>query len=310
MSLQQRAYAGPSDHNAMVDLVHSYPAENLHVVDLPYRFSSWAFDEPSNIRLWTDVAGRVAAWAILQTPFWSLDYAYRPDVGDEVHADLLAWADGRASAAVDTAYGRPAWFVSVFASQKERQRALERSGFASQAKVGADSWSKVLLRRVPAQPLLQPQLPPGFSLRPLAGAAEVAAYVDLHRAVFESENMTVAWRARTLRHPDYRPDLDLVAVAPDGRLAAFCVGWFTPTGLGSPSGQIEPMGVHADFRHLGLGRAILSQALRRLEGCGVTSTLVETDSYRNAAFELYEAVGFRVVQDVLVYRKDYAAAPG
>ena len=69
------------------------------------------------------------------------------------------------------------------------------------------------------------------------------------------------------------------------------------------------MGVHSDFRQLGLGRAILSEAVRRLVNLGVAHIDVETDSYRNAAFELYEAVGFRVIQDVLVYRQDYAAAP-
>jgi hypothetical protein len=31
---------------------------------------------------------------------------------------------------------------------------------------------------------------------------------------------------------------------------------------------------------------------------------VETDKYRNAALELYQAVGFQVIRDVLVYRKD------
>ena len=155
-----------------------------------------------------------------------------------------------------------------------------------------------------------PALPAGYSLRPLAGEAECSAYVDLHRAVFESKNMTVEWRARTLRHAGYRPDLDLVVAAPDGRLAAFCVGWFQPGDARSaPSGQIEPMGVHEDFRKLGLGRAILSEAVRRLASLGAAHVDVETDSYRNAAFELYEAIGFRVIQDVLVYRKDYAAAP-
>jgi hypothetical protein len=41
---------------------------------------------------------------------------------------------------------------------------------------------------------------------------------------------------------------------------------------------------------------------------GARRIYVETDSYRNAAFELYEAVGFQVIQDVLVYRKDYQGA--
>jgi ribosomal protein S18 acetylase RimI-like enzyme len=66
------------------------------------------------------------------------------------------------------------------------------------------------------------------------------------------------------------------------------------------------MGVHANFRKLGLGRAILTENLRRLQAAGAERTYVETDSYRNAAFELYEAAGFRVAQEVLVYRKDYA----
>jgi mycothiol synthase len=140
----------------------------------------------------------------------------------------------------------------------------------------------------------------------LAGENEVEAYVQLHRAVFESKNMTAEWRTRTLRRPEYLPDLDLVAVAPDGRLAALCVCWLDKESE-KPSGQIEPLGVHQDFRKSGLGRAILSEGLRRLYLCGADRVYVETDKYRNAALGLYEAVGFRVIRDVLVYRKDYDA---
>ena len=306
MTLQQLPYTGPADQAAMAALVRAFPADNLHVTDLPYRFSSWAFDDPRNAARWVDAAGQLAAWAVLQTPFWALDYAYRPDADPAVHHQILAWASDRARSALDTPSGRPSWFANVFTGQAQRRRDLEQAGFACVADIGEDSWSKVLLRRAEPAPAA-PALPAGFSLRPLAGADEVSAYVDLHRAVFESTNMTVDWRARTLRHPAYHPELDLVAVAPDGRLAAFCVGWFQAGPL--PSGQIEPMGVHSDFRQLGLGRAILSEAVRRLVNLGVAHIDVETDSYRNAAFELYEAVGFRVIQDVLVYRQDYAAAP-
>ena len=154
-------------------------------------------------------------------------------------------------------------------------------------------------------PVAQHTLPAGFTIRRLAGEAEVPAYVELHRAAFESKNMTVEWRARTLRRPEYIPDLDLVAVAPDGCLAAFCIGWLDTRSATGPGGQIEPMGVRADQRNLGLGRAILSEALRRLILHGAGQLFVETDSYRDAAFALYESVGFRVARDVLVYSKDY-----
>ena len=128
--------------------------------------------------------------------------------------------------------------------------------------------------------------------------------VALHRAVFESESMTVAWRTR--QHADYQPELDLVIEDSAGQLAAFCIGWFSPRGIeGRPSGQIEPMGVRADLRAHGLGRAILSEAVRRLYQRGAEHVVVETDNYRNAAFALYEAVGFRVIRNVLVFRKDY-----
>jgi ribosomal protein S18 acetylase RimI-like enzyme len=96
-----------------------------------------------------------------------------------------------------------------------------------------------------------------------------------------------------------------VAVAPDGRLAAFCVGWLNDHPTGEVNGQIDPMGVHADYHRLGLGRAILYENLRRMYMHGARQVFVETDSYRNPAMALYEVVGFRVFREILVYRKDY-----
>ena len=194
----------------------------------------------------------------------------------------------------------------AFAGQTERIRALEEVGFSCQADVGEDSWSKVLMRRPAQAPVAEYGLPSGFTIRPLAGESEVDAYVALHQAVFESRSMTVEWRARTLRWPEYVPDVDLVVVSPDGSLSGFCVGWIDPNIAGEIVGRIEPLGIHADFRHLGLGRAVLSECLRRLYWHGANHILVETDNYRGAALDLYESVGFHVDRDVLVFRKDYA----
>jgi mycothiol synthase len=305
MSIGQREFYGETDIQAMIGLARVSPADNLHVVDLPYRVSSWALDDPDNVGLWVNAEGQLLAWAVMQTPFWAIDYACQPDAEPKLHCQVLAWADRRARQIVDTPSGHPCWFVMVSAHQTNRIGDLEDAGFVSQANVGEDSWSKGLMGRPVEAPVAEYTLPAGFNIRPLAGENEVAAYAQLHRAVFESKNMTAEWRTRTLRRPEHRPDLDLVAVAPDGRLAAFCVCWLAKDSEGEPTGQIEPLGVHEDFRELGLGRAILSEGLQRLHLCGADKVYVETDKYRNAALALYEAMGFRTIRDILVYRKDY-----
>lgn len=307
MSFTRHVFSGELDMQAMMALSAAFPADNLHIADLPYRFSSWALDDPGNVSLWVDAEGRLLAWAVMQTPFWTVDYAYHPHAA-HLLKDILAWADGRARQMLQVDSGLPCWFAMAFSGQTERIRALEEAGFACQADVGEDSWSEVLMRRPAQVPITGYALPADFVIRPLAGEREVADYVALHRAAFESRSMTEAWRARTLHRPGYVPDADLVVVAPDERLAGFCIGWLAPNIAGETVGHIEPLGVHPDFRCQGLGRAVLSECLRRLYRRGARHALVITDNYRGAALNLYESVGFHVIQDVLIFRKDYTDA--
>lgn len=302
-------FSGESDVQSMMALARATAADNVHVVDLPYRLSSWALDDPHNAGLWLDAAGRLLAWAVVQSPFWTIDYAYDAGAAPALHGAILAWAGERARGLLSTPSGRPCWFVNAFAGQEERLRDLAGAGFACQADVGEDSWSKVLLGRPARVPVADEPPPAGFTVRPLAGEIEVGAYVDLHRTVFESKNMTTPWRLHILRRPEYRPELDLVAVAPDGRLAAFCICWLDRR-LDPPRGQIEPLGVHPGFRGLGLARAILAEGLRRLHLGGAEEVLVETDRHRNPALALYQSAGFFPLRDVLVYRKDYGEVRG
>ena len=302
MTITQRAFSAQPDKYLMSALARQCPEHNLHVTDLPYRLSSWAVDDPENVRLWFDENQQLVAWAALQTPFWTIDYVCQPEHEAGLHQEILAWADHRAQAAQSTPYARPAWFVMVFAGQKDRIRDLENAGFKCQSEVGADSWSKVLMRRSSPAPVKAYEPRPGFTVRSLAGAAEVQHYVDLHRSVFESKNMTLEWRMRTLQHPDYLPGLDLVVESPQEALVAFCICWFDKNSM---TGHVEPLGSHKDFRPYGLGRVALSEGLRRLQALGAKNIFVETDNYRNTAFRLYQSFDFEVIQDVLVYRKDY-----
>lgn len=303
MPMIQRSLQNETDKQEMLQLARHFPADHLRVNDLPYRLSSWALDDQQNTRLWFG-NDHLIGWAVLQTPFWTIDITCQPDLEAQLYPEILAWADERALAALDGPYGRPIWFADVFADQVGRRQYLEAVGFADQANAGEDALSKVFMLRPGELPVKEYKLPVGFCMRPLAGEGEVAAYVNLHQSTFESKNMTVDWRLRTLHHPTYRPDLDLVIAAPDGRLAAFCICWLNPDS--SPiSGQVEPLGCHRDFRRYALGRVALFEGLRRLQVAGAQEIYVETDSYRNTAMRLYESAGFKVVRDVRVYRKDF-----
>ncbi len=302
MAIIQRPFREAADLQRMAALVHQFPGEHVHVIDLPYRLCSWAFDDPENARLWFE-GDALAGWAVMQSPFWVIDIACRPDAEQELYPAMLEWAKQRAAALVGSDYERPEWFVNVFERQAARRAALEQAGFAGQSGVGEDSWSQVLMAREASAPLPETSIAPGFTIRPLEGEREMEAYVALQRAVFESKNMTLAWRARTLLRPEYVPQVDLVAVSPAGELAGFCIGWLDRPGYGGqPGGQIEPMGVSESFRKAGLGKALLVECTRRLRQLGAQRVYVETDAFRGPALALYESVGFRTIEDILVYR--------
>ena len=303
MAILLRPFLAESDKTLMYTLACQFPEENLHVLDLPYRLSSWAFDNPDNIGLWFN-GNELVAWAVLQNPFWTIDCVCHPTYGLNLHPEMLAWADRRACATINTPSGHPTWYVDVFTGQIERIHDLEKAGFICQADVGEDPWSKVLMRRSIQTPVRVYSPPKGFTVRSLAGEKEVEGYVELHRSVFESKNMTVDWRKRTLEHPAYKAALDIVVESPDGRLVAFCICWQDENSL---DGRVEPLGCLKDFRRYALGRVALSAGLQRLQSLGARNIFVETDSFRNTAFQLYESFDFQGIQNVLVYRKDYKA---
>lgn len=288
MNILPAAYRGLVDHPRMLDLAGLRPGQYLHVIDLPYRMCEWSADGAGNTLLLEDQAGQLQGWFALRAPFWAADiYVRRP----ELYGQALTHISAQAGKLLDSATGRPTWYVNVFEDQLDWIAALEQAGFSCQSYLAENAWLKALLVR---GPLPEVRLPAGFRLRALNGLAEVPAYVDLHRLAFGSENMRVDWRARILTQPGYDPSLDLVIEAPDGRLAGFCIAWFNRSGReGLPAGQIEPMGVHSDFR--------------RMAGLGAQNAYVETYDYPDGpAFLSYQAAGFALERKVLVYHKDFA----
>ncbi|GCE15637.1 GNAT family N-acetyltransferase [Tengunoibacter tsumagoiensis] len=273
------------------DFVRTFPLQNRHVLDISWRISAPIINEGRDGAFWQDTQGRIVGFAAWQYYWAALDFFILPGPTEqEVEAAIFAWAEERMHER-DVERGYPLSYCVEFRDDDDTRRQLvEAHGFLLEAD---DSY--VLFQHTLDTLAQIPALPDGFTLRPLRGVEEVAAYAELHRAAFESTSMTPEWRARTLQTPQYRPELDLVISAPDGSLVGFCVGWFDAD---HQAGQIEPLGVHPHFHQYGFGRVLLLEMLRRFKEQGARRAFVETNLSFIPALRAYEAVGFQQVHTI------------
>ena len=147
-------------------------------------------------------------------------------------------------------------------------------------------------RRPMSAPIPDAQPAPGYSIRALGDESELPARSWLSWRAFHPDEPHEkyegwAWYRNVQRAPLYRRDLDLVALAPDGELAAFCTVWFDDL---TRTAAFEPVGTHPAHQRRGLGRAVMAEGLRRAVHLGATLAIVS--SYSSAAGALYASVGF------------------
>lgn len=74
-------------------------------------------------------------------------------------------------------------------------------------------------------PLDAPSLPRSFLVRAVTGLSEAAARAAVHQAAFGPERVSTEVSAHLMRGArHYRPELDVVTVAPEGAFAAMALG--------------------------------------------------------------------------------------
>ena len=137
------------------------------------------------------------------------------------------------------------------------------------------------------EPPAPPTLPDGFRYRTF-GPDDLAERVAIHRDVWAPSRVTEESYVNVMAEWPYRPSLDCVVEAPDGRFAAYCLVWLEDE---NAVGELEPVGVREEFRRRGLGAAVCTFALRRLYEEGGRHGIVSCIT--DPACELYRAVGFR-----------------
>jgi mycothiol synthase len=165
------------------------------------------------------------------------------------------------------------------------------------------------LRHVLHMPIAAPQLPSGYRLRTFEGEADVEPWVELFNQSFVDHWNHHELTPEALRHylasPEYRADLDLLAIAPDGSFAGFCYCVLKPAGRSGKhydEGFIGVLGTRRGHRGIGLGRALLLAGLHLLkqQGAAVVDLSVDTQNPSGAG-RLYASVGFEPLRTFMLF---------
>jgi mycothiol synthase len=146
-----------------------------------------------------------------------------------------------------------------------------------------------------------PSLPAGYSIRHVTGEADLEARVAVHRAAFHPSRMTVEKHRKVMASPTYRPELDLVVVAPDNSFAAYTILWLDEV---NRMGIFEPVGCHPDHQRRGLAGAVMIEGRRRLYNLGARVAHVNSHREDSAGAGLYRSLGFAVTGRIYAWEKE------
>lgn len=307
--LVNRTYSGASDLQPMLDLlVAARPACRIAaypgIVDL--REILALSEVQANTRLWLGANDQVAAFALVDQ-YNNLCFEIdQLAANSEIEAEIVAWGEKCIRRAVQASDESWTLDASCRDDDSERIALLERNGFVRQ-----EGCSLHMARSLDA-PIPTPQVPTGFSIRPVAGEHEARELVALHRAAFDSENMTVEERLAMMRALEYDQELDLLAVAPDARLAAYCMCSISQEEnkrSGRNEGHTDPVATHPDFQRRGLARALLLTGLHKLKQRGIELAVLGTSSDNVAMQRVALAVGFCVESTTLWFAKPVSKNP-
>lgn len=235
------------------------------------------------VRVWTDASG-VAGMAICGRYDTAFDVFTRPSLrGAQAEVAMLADAYEVTRTVMAGSDKADSWAVSdVYGCDETRARLLTELGFERYR-----LWDHLTSRSLKT-PLPAASLPAGYTVRG-ATPADADRLAAVRNEAFGGSWTGPQFRDLVLTRPGYRPDRDLVAVAPDGRFAAFATTWLDEV---NAIGHFEPVGTSSAFRRLGLARAVMCHGLAELQRQGMTTATVEHDASNEAAAALYTGLGF------------------
>jgi ribosomal protein S18 acetylase RimI-like enzyme len=292
--ITSRVYEDDKDFQVMINLLKKIRTEEF-INDSPTKVDieeNLANEEVrANTRLWFD-GDQLIGWAYVddsQNLRWELDEKYTKAMGGEI----TTWGEtcirkilveGKAST-LDT---------------NCREDNVERLAFIRQHGFRQTETITVTLKRNLSEPIPEFKFPQGFSIRSVNGAVEAEAIASTHRAAFGTDYMTTENRLIIMNTSGYDPSLDLVAIAPDGSIAAYCTCSVNEQGK---EGSTDPVATHPNYQRMGLAWALLVHGLRMLKERGMKTVTLGTSGDNIAMQKTAESVGFVLEHRFLWFEK-------
>ncbi len=244
-----------------------------------------------NLRIWTGDDGQIQGFCWFQSGRMEIQVDPAASPAGEMEREMLAWAIGRQAAGADDATGDLS--ADAFEHDARKIAILADLGFHM---TGGDRydifWQDLRSRH------FEGKIPPGATVRAVDADRELEDRVAIHREVWPPPRFTAMSYAAVRAAPGYLPELDLVAVAPDGTVAAYCICWYDPI---NRIGEFEPVGARERFRRQGYGLAVMYVGLRRLQDLGATKAMVASSATNAASHGLYTRSGFTVTGQYHAY---------
>jgi ribosomal protein S18 acetylase RimI-like enzyme len=296
-------YSGAKDLQSMIYLLVAVrPADRItdypSVVDLHEALA--LTNVRDNTRLWFDAKDQIVGFAFVD-PYNNLRFEFdQQATHPDFESEIVAWGVECIRRAIQESGESLTLDASCRDDDTERIALLERHSFVMQ-----EMRSLHMVRSL-NEPIPTPQVPVGFSIRHVTGEHEVDALVALHRAAFGTENMTIEERIAMMRVPEYDVELDLLAIAPDDRFAAYCMCSISREEnerTGRNEGYTDPVATYPDFQRRGLAQALLLTGFHKLKRRGIDMAVLGTSNENIAMQRTAKAVGFHVQSTKLWFAK-------
>ncbi|MEL6225089.1 MAG: GNAT family N-acetyltransferase [Cyanobacteria bacterium J06627_8] len=316
--LTQRLYVGAVDHVALADFLNLCSEFDqldsfTTLANLELSFTAPGVNPQQDVCFWEDSDGQIIAFCSVEFPQedpdpldGSLWFRIHPKARSQaLMNDVLTWGEQRVRQVGRDRQCSVRLRTGSRATLHYRITALEAYGFRQ------DRCFHTLQRSLEI-PVSSPALADGFTIRASLGEADAEPWVEMFNQSFIDHWNYHPWTLKEhlhwLKDPDYCADLDLVAIAPDGTMAAFCYCAIEAAynkKKNCHEGWVDLVGTRRGFRRRGLARAMLLEGLTRLKAVGMNTAKIGVDSQNpNRAYDLYESVGFQLLHSGLSFVKE------